>query len=104
MAEVGVDIGHQYTKHVDALADLAPDLVVTVCDIAREECAVWQQATSRLHWSIPDPVVVQDPDAQQRAFRLVRDELRQRVSGMLELLPSLRDHNNDRRPIAHAEE
>ena len=48
MAEVGIDIGHQQSKHVDALAQLAPDVVVTVCDIAREECAVWQRAGTRI--------------------------------------------------------
>lgn len=89
MAEAGVDIGHHQAKHVDALARLAPAVVVTVCDIAREECAVWKQAASRLHWSIPDPVAVRDPEEQLRAFRQVRDELRQRVIGMLELLPAL---------------
>lgn len=90
MAEVGIDIGHHQSKHVDTLAQLTPDVVVTVCDIAREECAVWQQAVARLHWSIPDPVQVQEDDSRfLDAFRAARDELRERVVGLLELLPIL---------------
>ncbi len=89
MAEVGVDIGHHQSKHVDTLAQLAPDVVVTVCDIAREECAVWLQAGARLHWSIPDPVSMASAEERIGAFRAVRDELRQRVEGLLQLIPRL---------------
>lgn len=90
MAEAGVDIGHQRSKHVDELSELCPTAVVTVCDIAREECAVWLQATTRLHWSIPDPVAVRDEAERLRAFREVRDELRLRVQGLLALLAATR--------------
>lgn len=86
MAEVGIDIGYHQAKHVDALASLMPDIVVTVCDIAREECAVWLQAAMRLHWSIPDPVMVPAGDEQLEAFRMVRESLRLRVEGLLALL------------------
>jgi ArsR family transcriptional regulator len=86
MADVGVDIGHQQSKHVDTLADLTPDVVVTVCDNAREECAVWQQAGMHLHWSVADPVAVEAPEEQAAAFRTARDELRTRVEGLLALL------------------
>lgn len=88
MAEEGIDIGHQRSKHVDELAELAPTAVVTVCDIAREECAVWLQATNRMHWSIPDPASVGDDTERLQAFRAVRDELRLRVGGLLALLSS----------------
>lgn len=89
MAEVGLDIGHHQSKHVDALAQLSPDVVVTVCDIAREECAVWLRAGVRLHWSIADPVSVAGAEERLQAFRAVRDELRQRVEGLLQLIPRL---------------
>lgn len=90
MAEVGIDIGHHQSKHVDALAHLRPDVVVTVCDIAREECAVWLQADQRLHWSIADPVAVRGANEQLAAFRATRDNLRQRCEGLLELLVTLK--------------
>jgi protein-tyrosine-phosphatase/DNA-binding transcriptional ArsR family regulator len=88
MAEAGVDIGHQRSKHVDSLTGSAQSVAVTVCDIAREECAVWLQAATRLHWSIPDPVDLPDDAQRLRAFREVRDELHSRVRGLLQLLAS----------------
>lgn len=55
------------------LADVAKDhdLVVTVCDRAHEELG----ATSRLHWSIRDPVAA----GTKVAFDLAYDELAARV-------------------------
>jgi ArsR family transcriptional regulator, arsenate/arsenite/antimonite-responsive transcriptional repressor / arsenate reductase (thioredoxin) len=86
MTEAGVDIGHQQTKSISTLADLAPNVVVTVCDVAREECALWPEVKTRIHWSIPDPVVVTGAEEQLAAFRTVRDELRGRIEGLIELL------------------
>jgi ArsR family transcriptional regulator len=86
MTEAGVDIGHQQAKSIDTLANLVPDVIVTVCDIAREECALWPEVGDHLHWSIPDPVVIADADARLVAFRAVRDELRWRVEGLIGLL------------------
>ena len=85
MAEVGIDIGYQQAKHVDRLAGLRPDVVVTVCDIAREECPLWPAAVQLLHWSLPDPAAVPAGAVQAAAFRAVRDELRERVTGLLAL-------------------
>jgi ArsR family transcriptional regulator len=90
MAEAGVDIGYQHAKGLDALADLAPNVVVTVCDLAREQCPEWAASPHQLHWSIPDPVRAQgNQETQAQAFRAVRDDLRQRVEGLLALLPDL---------------
>ena len=38
MAEAGVDISGQRSKHVDELKDVRFDYVVTVCDNAAESC------------------------------------------------------------------
>jgi ArsR family transcriptional regulator len=90
MAEAGVDIGYQQAKGLDALADVVPNVVVTVCDFAREECPEWSHSTKQLHWSIPDPVRMHgNPEAQAQTFRAVRDDLRQRVEALLTLLPNL---------------
>jgi ArsR family transcriptional regulator, arsenate/arsenite/antimonite-responsive transcriptional repressor / arsenate reductase (thioredoxin) len=90
MAEVGIDIGYQQAKGIDTLADLQPDLIVTVCDIAREACASWGSEVPQLHWSIPDPAAVEGAsETRLIAFRNVRDTIRARVDGLLALLPSL---------------
>lgn len=92
MAEVGVDIGHQRSKALDAVADLAPTTVITVCDLAREECGTSPQAPLQLHWSIPDPAKASGTAAEQLdTFRAARDQLRARVQGLLALLPHATD-------------
>lgn len=87
MAEVGIDIGYHQSKDLQSVIDLQPQLVITVCDRAREQCPDWQSAPIVLHWSIADPVLVGD-DALA-AFRLVRDELRERISSLITGLPRL---------------
>jgi ArsR family transcriptional regulator, arsenate/arsenite/antimonite-responsive transcriptional repressor / arsenate reductase (thioredoxin) len=90
MAEAGVDIGYQQAKDISALADLQPDVVITVCDLAREECTPVPPGTPLLHWSVPDPVTATgDEEVQLQTFRMVRDGLGQRVGALIPLLPTL---------------
>ena len=43
-------------RHIDQVHDVG-DLVVTVCDMAREELG----GAAAVHWSVPDPVPAGDP-------------------------------------------
>lgn len=70
----GLDLsGAQPCCISDLPAAELPPVVVTVCDQAHEELP---DATDRLHWSIPDPVV----DGTGAAFDAVVDELKGRIS------------------------
>src|SRR5579862_9405708 len=51
MAELGIDISAQRSKHVAEFAGQPFDYVITVCDNARESCPVFPGATKRLHHS-----------------------------------------------------
>src|ERR1051326_7345041 len=55
MAELGIDISAQRSKHVDELKGQAFDDVITVCDNARESCPIFPAATRRLHHDFADP-------------------------------------------------
>jgi arsenate reductase len=72
------------SKHIDDLDTKDFDLVVTVCEDAAKECAVWPgKAGTRLHHGFVDPAKAQGNDEEQMAvFRKVRNE-------MLEILPKL---------------
>ncbi len=84
MAEVGVDISAQRSKSVDAFRDQDFDVVITVCDGARERCPVWLGRGRRVHIGFPDPAAVDGPEeARLAAFRAVRDAIRARVLGYL---------------------
>ena len=76
MKELGVDISAQRTKHVDEFSDQSFDYVLTVCDSAKEICPIFPGAPRRLHWSFPDPAVVEGSEQERvDAFRAVRDSL-----------------------------
>ena len=48
MAEAGVDISRQHSKHIDELKGTHLDYVVTVCDNANETCPciAWRRETN----------------------------------------------------------
>lgn len=86
MGEVGVDLEGQESKTLDRYLHRPFDLVVTVCDNARDTCPAFPGAAGSLHWSIADPGNVEgDKEVRLAAFRAARDELRERIAG--DLLP-----------------
>jgi arsenate reductase len=80
MAEIGIDISGQRSKSVDEFTGVPLDVVITVCDNARENCPVFPAATVRLHWPFEDPAAAGgDFEARLAEFRRVRDLIRERV-------------------------
>jgi protein-tyrosine-phosphatase/DNA-binding transcriptional ArsR family regulator len=63
------------------------DFVVTLCDLAREDCPPFAGGPELVHWSLPDPVW---PGASRRellpAFRRTASELRLRITLLLPLV------------------
>ena len=76
MAEVGIDISAHTSDHVDQYVAQDFDLVLTVCDSARERCPVFPGAKWMLHRDFGDP---DQPglgeDELLAVFRRVRDEI-----------------------------
>ena len=79
MAEAGVDISSHRSKSVETLKDSSFDLVVTVCDSAREACPILPGARKTLHQSFEDPALAGDGEDALPVFRRVRDEIRARL-------------------------
>jgi ArsR family transcriptional regulator, arsenate/arsenite/antimonite-responsive transcriptional repressor / arsenate reductase (thioredoxin) len=77
----GLDVSGQRPQHVDALARRRFDHVVTLCDRAREVCAEHVDASSRIHWSVPDPSAGRDA-----AFRRTATDIETRVRHLLPIL------------------
>jgi arsenate reductase len=94
MAEVGVDISGYTSKHVDSLQHLVFDLVVTVCDKARESCPFFPGAKKKIHIGFSDPPVLArelaaqgaGEEEQQDCYRKVRDEIQAFVETLPEYL------------------
>src|SRR3954452_9382888 len=77
MRELGIDISGHRSKHVDEFKGQHFDVVITVCDNAKESCPVFFGAAKRLHHSFEDPATAQGSEEERLAlFRRVRDELR----------------------------
>jgi arsenate reductase len=80
MAELGIDLSTAVPKRLDALVGEPWDLVVTVCDSARESCPVFPGATEQVHVSFPDPALAGGAESERLAvFRTVRDDIRARL-------------------------
>jgi len=80
MKEIGIDISGHRSKSVDEFAGPDLDMVITVCDNAKESCPVFPGPTERLHWPFEDPASVEGTEEQrQDAFRRVRDQIHGRI-------------------------
>ena len=79
MAELGIAISCHRLKHVDEFDGQHFDVVITVCDNAKESCPVFLGKAIRLHHSFedPPPASVGSDEERMGIFRRVRDELRQ---------------------------
>ena len=76
MNEIGIDISSHRSKRVDEMSNRDFDLVVTVCDDARESCAVLPGVKRQLHWPFDDPAAATgNREERLHAFRRVRDEI-----------------------------
>jgi arsenate reductase len=90
MKESGVDIAAQYSKHVDELAGITFDYVVTLCDYADSKCPVFSGHGKRIHRPFEDPIHARGTEAEVLAkFRTARNRLRAFVEGMPENLEDL---------------
>lgn len=73
MKELGIDISRHHSKHVSECFGADFDMVVTVCDNARETCPIFPGAKRQIHWSLDDPAAVAGNDELKlAAFRKTR--------------------------------
>ncbi len=84
------EIGIEHTgrsKHADEFRTETFDYVVTVCDLAAEECPVWLGPGQRVHLGFPDPAKATGADDEVMAvFRALRDDIAREVPELLQRL------------------
>ncbi len=89
MAEAGVDISQQSSKHIDELRDIDFDYVITLCDNARQQCPVFGGKAEVIHRAFDDPYFASGSEEEIMAvFRRVRDEIKFFIEGMPDVLTS----------------
>ena len=80
MAERGIDISGNTTKHLRRYARSHFDQVITLCDKVREICPEFPGDAGHVHWSMADPAAEgADDDDTYAAFERTADELEDRV-------------------------
>jgi arsenate reductase len=95
MAEAGIDISRQLSKHLDELEGVTFDYVVTVCDDAHESCPVFAGQSKVIHRGFDDPPRLAQGAASEAErlapYRRVRDEIREFIQSLPELLTNMED-------------
>jgi arsenate reductase len=86
LRELGLDISANDSKSVLEFSGQSFDLVVTVCDHAKDSCPAFPGARDVLHWPFDDPAEAHGSDeAKMLVFRRVRDEIRRAIVDYLKV-------------------
>jgi arsenate reductase len=89
MREAGVDISRQQSKTLAQLEQRRFDVVVTVCDLAQENCPVPPGNARKVHVPFDDPPRLAGSAATEEEalahYRRVRDEIRAFVERLSEM-------------------
>jgi len=85
MKEAGIDISEQESTRLEAAMLDGLDYVVTVCGHADEHCPVLPGNINKIHWPLLDPAKASgNEDEIMKQFRASRDDIRERVSKLLQ--------------------
>ncbi|MEV4538731.1 ArsR family transcriptional regulator [Asanoa sp. NPDC049518] len=79
-----LDIAGRRPRHLDTVTARRFDLVVTLCDKAREACPEFAGHPRRIHWSIAEPTTPE-------AFASTARDIHVRVNHLVSVLKSLRE-------------
>ncbi|PIR18359.1 MAG: arsenate reductase [Deltaproteobacteria bacterium CG11_big_fil_rev_8_21_14_0_20_49_13] len=80
MSEIGIDVSKQFSKTMDDLGDVEPDVVVTLCENAEKNCPLYPKNVRHIHWPINDP-----HGKDVAAYRVARDEIKSKIENDLTL-------------------
>lgn len=97
LAEWDIDTSRHTAKPIDQFLGQTFDYLITVCDRVREECPTFPGDPTQIHWSLPDPLAVDDQYERRRVFLRVRQELCTRIQFLL-LVPDPTSRCRLRRP------
>lgn len=76
LADLDIDISPHRSKGFDEFQEMSIDIVVTVCDNAKNSCPVFTGAKEYMHNSFADPSAIGgSDDVKLAAFKKSRDEI-----------------------------
>lgn len=77
LAELGIDIAHHTSKHMNDFLSRDVNTVITVCGNADQACPMFPGQVNRYHWGFSDPAHATGTEDEIMAeFRTVRDQIK----------------------------
>lgn len=77
LAELGIDIAHHTSKHMNDFLSRDVNTVITVCGNADQACPMFPGQVNRYHWGFSDPAHATGTEDEIMAeFRIVRDQIK----------------------------
>lgn len=78
MKEDGIDISNHTSNHIDEYHNIDFDLIITVCDNAKERCPFFPSKAEKLHHNFPDPAKATGTEEEiMEEFRSVRQIIKE---------------------------
>lgn len=89
MAEIGIDISGQTSKHYGKFLDENFDYVISLCDELEERCPFFAGKAMHIHLGFADPTFFPGTDEERlERHRQTRDQMKERLVPLLEELLS----------------
>jgi arsenate reductase len=86
LRQAGIEWTGREPKGLDAVEGQSWDIVITVCDRAKEACPIFPGQPAAAHWGMDDPAEVEGTkDERLRAFTLTRQILARRIDLLVAL-------------------
>tara|TARA_Y100000817_G_C16649568_1_gene452172 strand:- start:214 stop:645 length:432 start_codon:yes stop_codon:yes gene_type:complete len=80
MKEIKIDISNHTSNSINEFINTGIDIVITVCDDAKQACPIFPKDSMKIHWSIDDPFQGWGKDEEHlNSFRKTRTELQGRI-------------------------
>ena len=77
LADIGIDISGNSSKHMNEFLSSEVETVITVCDNADQACPPFPGQANRHHWPFPDPAKAEGTKEEiRKIFEKVRDDIR----------------------------
>jgi protein-tyrosine-phosphatase len=87
LRQIGIEWSDRRPKTVESVQNHPWDLIITVCDKAKETCPLFPGRPTFAHWGMPDPAAVEDAGQRERAFANTVGLLSWRLDLMLAIRP-----------------
>lgn len=78
MNELGINLSGHYSKSIEEFTEQKFDIIVTVCDNAKETCPYFSGGKQYIHKSFPDPSALKgDEETILKETGRIRDEIKE---------------------------